>query len=32
MTRLTVELPDYLPAQLTAYLETHPTASLTQKR
>jgi hypothetical protein len=30
MTQLTIELPDQLAAQLSAYLETDPTASLAE--
>ncbi|MEM6449754.1 MAG: hypothetical protein AAF703_05500 [Cyanobacteria bacterium P01_D01_bin.105] len=30
MTQLTIELPDQLAAQLTAYLETEPTATLAE--
>ena len=30
MTQLTIELPDQLAAQLTAYLETEPTTTLAE--
>lgn len=30
MTQLTIELPDQLAEQLTAYLETYPTATLAE--